>query len=108
MSTRKQLLTYHDAEKVAKQHKKPCSDCPFARTAFPGWLAGMTPEEWLAMVHGETKIDCHTKIPAQCAGSAIYRGNMCKRPRDSSVLVLPANREIVFATPMEFQGHHDI
>lgn len=104
---RKQLLSYLDAVETPVQHTRPCSDCPFARTSLPGWLADSTPDEWLQMAHGETKIECHTKIPHQCAGSAIYRKNVLKSPRDKSILMLPADRKAVFATPVEFKAHHE-
>lgn len=103
---RKQLITYDEAVPAKGQHTQPCSDCPFARTALPGWLAGETPEDWIRMAHGESKFECHTLIGAQCAGSAIYRSNVVKRCHDSSILRLPADREKVFATPIEFLKHH--
>jgi hypothetical protein len=87
------------------QHTKPCSDCPFAREALPGWLAGDPPETWVRMAHGETVFECHTIIPQQCAGSAIYRANVCKRPPEDAIK-LPADRERVFSNPMEFLAHH--
>jgi hypothetical protein len=102
----KQLITCDQSIRVNKQHKSPCSDCPFARTALRGWLAGHSPEEWMAMAHGETRFECHTRIPAQCAGSAIYRANVCKLPHDKTTLMLPADRKKVFASPMEFIAHH--
>ena len=45
---------------------------------------------------------------AQCAGAAIYRANVCKSPRDGSLLKLPADRETVFADKSEFWEHHDM
>jgi len=106
VSRRKQLVTYDQAVRARRQHTKPCSDCPFARTALPGWLAGELPENWVRMAHGETRFECHTRIGAQCAGSAIYRANVVKRVHDSETLSLPADKERVFATPMEFLEHH--
>jgi len=103
----KQLLSIGDAREATGQHKKPCSDCPWARSSFPGWLGGMSADEWLQEAHSESTIECHTLLGAQCAGSAIYRANVCKKPRDKSVLLLPANRERVFATPAEFRVHHE-
>jgi len=38
---------------------------------------------------------------------AIYRANIGKLPRDRSALRLPVDRVAVFATPMEFQAHHE-
>lgn len=110
MSKRKQLLSIDEAVEAKSQHRKPCSDCPFARASLPGWLGGLTVDEWLADLHhpGEVMIDCHTRRVAQCAGSAIYRANICKRPRPGSpVLVLPADKELVFSSPIELKAHHE-
>lgn len=103
---RGKLITVDEATPAKGQHTKPCSDCPFARDALPGWLAGESPETWLARAHGETKFECHTLLGAQCAGSAIYRANVCKRVRDPEILCLSADRERVFASWAEFLKHH--
>jgi hypothetical protein len=66
----------------------------------------MSVEEWLQEVHGEAIVECHTLLGAQCAGTAIYRSNVCKSSRGTEALVLPADRETVFANPMEFAKHH--
>lgn len=102
----RRLVTVDEATPAKGQHTKPCSDCPFARTALPGWIAGSTAEEWIRMAHSETQFECHTLLGAQCAGSAIYRANVCKKPRDGEILALPADRKIVFSTPIEFLNHH--
>lgn len=102
-----QLLTYDQAVPATKQHVKPCSDCPWARKSLPGWLGEMTSDEWLMACHGESPMPCHVFVGAECAGAAIYRGNVHKAPRDKSLLVLPQDAKLVFATPMEFKTHHD-
>jgi hypothetical protein len=102
----RRLVTYEEATVATKQHHKPCSDCPWARTALAGWLGDMTPQEWLQSAHGENLIECHTLLGAQCAGSAIYRANVCKSPRNPHVIQLPKNTQIVFASPTEFKQHH--
>lgn len=109
---RGQLLTADDAEVYPRQHKAPCSDCPWRRDSLPGWTGDMTADEWLQAAHGEANIQCHTRKAAhgqhwQCAGVATYRANVCKTPRDRYIMTLPADRENVFATPAEFQKHHD-
>jgi len=71
-----------------------------------GWLGGLTVEEWLAEARGEEQIECHTFEGAACAGSAIFRGNTGKLPRDRRVFRLPANRVLVFSSPAEFTEHH--
>lgn len=102
----RQLVTINQAKQTLKQHKKPCSDCPWARTALKGWLANLTPDEWLQLAHGESRIECHTRLPWQCAGAAIYRSNVCKNPRDKTLLILPTNSKLVFNGPLEFIDHH--
>ena len=106
MKRKRQLISSEEAEVAVAQHRRPCSDCPWARTALNGWLGSSTPEEWLRYAHGEGTSECHTLLGAQCAGFAIYRANVCKVPIDRNALVLPPDRERVFATPMEFLEHH--
>lgn len=106
-SKRRQLLTTDDAVPAVQQHAAPCSDCPWARTALRGWLGGLDPKTWVEDARSDAVIQCHVLIGAQCAGVAIYRANICKRPRPGSGnITLPANRVTVFATPMEFLNHH--
>lgn len=102
----RRLISAEEAVEAPAQHKKACSDCPWKRDSLPGWLGGMSPEEWKLMAHGETKIMCHCISNQQCAGVAIYRANVCKTPRDPGQLRLPADRETIFSTPMEFMEHH--
>ncbi len=103
---KRQLISSDQAVKAKSQHKKPCSDCPWARTSAPGWLGGGTVEDWLARVHSDQAIECHTLIGAQCAGASIYRANVCKVPRDPKVLKLPADEQLVFVWD-EFKQHHN-
>lgn len=107
MNKKRQLITIDEAVEAKGQHKKPCSDCPFARTSLPGWLGGESVDAWMKEAHGNLDIPCHTLRGAQCAGSAIYRTNVLKRNVADGVLLLPADRERVFATPMEFMAHHN-
>lgn len=103
--TRRQLISIEEAVPAKAQHRRPCSDCPWARTALKGWLGGATTEEWIASAHGDGRIDCHTLTGAECAGAAIYRANVAKSCR-GNVLRLEADRAIVFALPAEFIAHH--
>lgn len=103
------IKTSDDATRSDEQHRKPCGDCPFRRKAVAGWLGSMTAEEWLRAVHGEALIDCHTVVGSpqpQCAGSAIYRANVGKLPRDPRIVRLRPDAKTVFATPKEFSEHH--
>lgn len=107
MSTerRRMVMSVEEAVPAERQHTKPCGDCPWRRDSLAGWLGGPTPREWVKEAHSEEVIECHTRTGAQCAGVAIYRGNVCKRPR-SGALVLLADRTNVFGTPTEFMAHH--
>lgn len=101
-----QLLIGSEARRTKRQHKTPCSDCPWARKALPGWLGANTAEQWVQYAHSECVIECHT-TDKQCAGAAIYRANVLKVPRvEGTILELPANKITVFANPMEFMNHH--
>lgn len=102
----RKLVTGDEAIETTRQHTKPCRDCPWARKSLRGWLGGATAQEWVEAVHGEAKIDCHTAT-VQCAGAAIFRGNVFKLPRNTTCLKLPSNREIVFGTDSEFFNHHE-
>jgi hypothetical protein len=103
-----------------KQHKTPCAKCPFRRNALRGWLGGLSADEFAQMAHAEVHMFCHTsagsegahygtpealRLP-QCAGRAVYWANQSHLPRDSSLLLLPADREAVFQRRQEFIEHH--
>lgn len=89
-----------------KQHRTPCSDCPFRRDSLPGWLGGIPAEFFTETAHGEGTYNCHVIVNQQCAGMAVYRANVCKTPRYIAALALPADKQKVFAWPTEFLEHH--
>jgi hypothetical protein len=101
----RQLITSDEAKPAKCQHKKPCSDCPWARKSIAGWLGGLTVQQWIMRVHSDDQIACHTLKGVQCAGAAIYRANVFKLPRDPECLKLPADRKNVFGFN-EFEEHH--
>jgi|SRR5208337_961993 len=103
----RQCITTEEAPHSNLQHTRPCTDCPFARTALPGWLGPYKREIWVQLLHGDERIDCHAIKGPQCVGAAIYRANVCKLPRDKSLLLLNPNRTLVFAGPGEFLRHHE-
>jgi hypothetical protein len=105
---KKQCISSDEAPRSTVQHKRPCTDCPFARTALRGWLGELTREEWVEVLHGEERVLCHAILGPECAGAAIYRSNVCKMPRDVTLLKLPADRQLVFASPGEFVRHHEV
>ena|ERR1700723_1629954 len=108
MAKRRKLTTIDEAKPTKRQHKIPCSDCPWRRSSIPGWLGGVGADDWITEVHSDEPILCHTMILHQCAGSAIYRRNVGKLSRDSEVICLEADREKVFSSPMEFKRHHEL
>jgi hypothetical protein len=101
----RRLIADDEAVEAPVQHTQPCSDCPMARTALPGWLGGSNPDEYVQLAHSDHLVPCHVISNQQCAGMAIYRKNVCKRV-DPPGLRLPGDTEKVFATPMEFLAHH--
>lgn len=105
----RQLLTYHDAEQEKRQHKSPCSDCPWRRDSLAGWIGDKSVGGWLHCAHHDGRMECHTRLigdePAQCAGAAIYRANVVKSVAPPN-LELPANKTKVFGQPLEFAQHH--
>jgi hypothetical protein len=103
---RRILVSSEEAVPAKGQHQKPCSDCPWARTALNGWLGDNTAKEWVAFAHGEAHVECHSLTGVQCAGIAIYRANNGKLPRDPHQLRLPPDTTLVFESPMEFLDHH--
>jgi hypothetical protein len=107
-AVRPRLLSSDEATTASRQPTKPCTDCPFARTALNGWLGGIELPEWVAAVLSDERMDCHVHPNVQCAGATILRGNICKLPRDPTVLRLPADRTLVFSTPAEFERHHAV
>lgn len=100
------LVSADQAVATKSQHRKPCADCPFARTALKGWLGGTSIEEWLQKAGGEVIELCHCTTNQQCAGLAIFRANIFKSPRYKEILTLEPDRALVFANRQEFADHH--
>lgn len=100
---RRRCISSDESTPATRQHVKPCADCPWRKDALEGSL---TPREWLACAHGEGQAECHVRTGVQCAGMAIYRANVCKRPRDPRALILKSDRQAVFTSPAEFLSHH--
>ena len=105
--------------------KAPCKECPFRRTAPPGWLGGGEigrAADYLAEAHSDRDIACHVSVRAadraplrkfahSCVGLAIYRNNVHKLPRDgnarAAVMRTAPDPVTVFAKPAEFMERHD-
>jgi len=84
----------------------PCRECPWRRSAAPGWLGSETVAYWLRAAHSDCVMMCHIRA-GQCTGAAIYRANVAKLPRDPKCLRMPRDTETVFAGPVEFQTYHE-
>lgn len=93
---------------------RPCDECPWRVNSWSGWLGPLTSEEWIMAAMSDEPIACHKTIQVndewegakQCRGAAIFRANVCKRPRDPEVIVGPVDRETVFAVSVQFIEHH--
>lgn len=116
MNKNGQFMSEQDARPFKRQHQAPCSDCPWARKAIKGWTGPNSAQAWLRTAHDYWhRIACHTRLIFgsaerghwECAGAAIYRANVhVIRYEEKKLLVLPANKISVFATPNEFLAHH--
>ena len=111
MNKKGKMITGDQAIITKKQHKSPCSDCPFRRDSVPGWLGQLNVDQWVQLAHGEGSADCHTQVQSNkegwaCAGLAIYRSNVAKSVHDPNALRLPADRVNVFSFG-EFKKHHE-
>ena len=106
MKRQLKLITSDQSTPAKSQLTKPCSDCPFSRESFRGWLGPATAEQWIAGAHGECQVPCHVHPNVQCAGMAIFRANVYKVPRDEETLRLPPDRVRVFSWDDEFLKHH--
>jgi hypothetical protein len=101
----RRCISAAEAQPAPRQHTRPCGDCPMSPRSLRGWLGGATPEEYVQLAHGESIVPCHTVSNQQCAGMAIYRANVAKKPRIPQ-LTLPKDPEAAFDTPMAFLAHH--
>jgi hypothetical protein len=92
----------------------PCSQCPWRREAWAGYLGPMNAENWAKLAQSDMPVMCHQTIEEsgnyegtfQCKGAAIFRANICKEPRRHDAAVGPQDKEIVFASTKEFEDHH--
>lgn len=66
--------------------KSPCVECPFRKTATPGWLGPDSAKDVIAQVHSEAGYGCHMNLEGrgdeegmvprdeveQCAGAILH------------------------------------
>ncbi len=107
-------------ERPHKLHK-PCSECPFSRTAVANGTRGADPLIYIGQAFGPFWLPCHSDDPvyqetqrcgtdtavAQCAGAAIFRENVeVADDLPCALHKLPANRELVFSYAAELLAAH--
>jgi predicted dithiol-disulfide oxidoreductase (DUF899 family) len=97
---------------------KACRECPWLRDSRPGHLGPIDADDWLLVAHSDAPIACHMTLtcddPAwetpglrQCAGSAQFRSNVFKSPRNPAVATADQRDDSqVFGTSDEFREHH--
>jgi hypothetical protein len=105
--------------------KEACPECPFRKTATPGWLgAASSPEEFLGPhYHGTTRLPCHMQVDWEsenaqllaqqaplCRGFLHFVKNSCKR-LDNQEMQIAANtvepdRDNFLSFPHGFCEHH--
>jgi len=97
---------------MAKQHTKPCIECPFRKESARAYLGGNDPKTFTVLANHDGNFECHLTMgkpqPRQCAGRAIMWANQCKTSRDGSVPDLKPDREHVFGHVGLFMKHHGI
>lgn len=73
--------------------KEPCKECPFRKTAFKGWLGGISAEDTSNYVLNEADFACHMTRKKQdsqmsrCKGSQLFLINHCKLPKFNQPLI---------------------
>lgn len=105
--------------------KEPCVECPFRRTALPGWLGDhKTSQEIIEMIRFDGFFPCHMKVTAladriaweeavvrapHCAGALAFMNNTHKLSRDPGTAFLQGlmgKRDDCFASDAEMREHH--
>ena len=99
--------------------KKPCKECPWARTVEPGRLGGSPPEVYIGQAVLPFWLPCHESANyegkasdvnqvQECHGAAIFRANIKDKiiADNDALLHLPEDRDLVFSTLAEFYAHH--
>lgn len=107
------IKTQAESSITIRQHKTPCTDCPWRRNAVKGWLGALTPSEWIEKAQSEQIIKCHTRKDKyndqwQCAGSSIFRANICKSVKNPLCIHLEQDTIKVFSWWNEFIKYHTI
>jgi hypothetical protein len=96
--------------------KEVCAECPWSRDAVPGHLGPNDAETWCEVAHSDSPVACHMTLThegwlspnvKQCAGVAIFRGNIGKSPRDPRIERWERNVDTVFAWDDEFIAYHE-
>lgn len=52
----RRLVSSDEAVDTDRQHVRPCPDCPWSRKSLPGWLGGLTPEDWIRLAASDGRL----------------------------------------------------
>ena len=105
---------------MAKQHTKPCHDCPFTKKAEPGETGGSHPSVYIAQTILPYWIPCHCCIDyddpnwktnyetPQCVGHAMMRANtgVADRMPDQLLRAEPTEDAQVFDSLYQMYAYH--
>ena len=107
--------------KDIKPCQKPCGQCPYTRTAWPGYFGGNPIENYELPIHHDVETPCHKTMGTGkehlCVGLIYVRVNSAKRAAYSESLILAEKtvrentdeevRSVCFSNAMEFRKHHE-
>lgn len=103
---------------AVKKGQKPCGECPYLRTAAPGYFGGNREEVYAEPITKDALLPCHKvqHTPQQhvCVGLLITRTNSFKmginpvlRRDEATVKQLPPDvKKRCFSRRLEFEQHH--
>lgn len=108
---------------------EPCNACPYRRKGMQGWLGASDPEGFMETTMADYPMPCHQTIDYEdpkwkekweaqsrnaiegkaklCAGALIFFANIGKVSRLRNRPRLPADEELVFSSPAEFEAYHN-
>lgn len=94
----------------------PCRECPYKKTAAPGYFGGNTFQTYLEGIIYDRPTPCHMTSgdnEKQCAGAILLRINTAKRSIDPELLTQENKlrssekaRSLVFDNTHDFYVHH--
>lgn len=106
---------------MAKQHRNPCSTCPFTRKSDPGETGGSPTEVYIAQTLMPYWVPCHECIDysdpdwktkyetQQCVGHAMMRDKMgvADKMPEPLLRVAPTEQAQVFDSLTQMYAYHE-